>query len=579
MARNKGDKARNAQTESGDAVPNRGGGAEAGADYDAAYEHFVAGRIAEAEVLCRKILTSDPTHAKGLHLLGGIAVRSGNVPSAIELYKRALAAKPDFAEAHSNLGTLLLERGEAEKAVSHFEKAIASEPNFALAYNTFGNALIKSGRFRDAEKAFEQAVKFEPENPLGYNNLGALLGRQGRTDEAIAQLEKATELGPDFAMALVNLGNVLLIQGKLDAAEANMRRAVAINPDFAMARSNLGVLLKELGRYDEAEECLNRALATDPDYAPARAKLAHLLLLLGDFGRAWEHYTARETVRNSPRALWQNPLPDDLRGKRLLLLRDQGLGDEIFFLRFAPELKRRGAEITYLADPKIGSITARLPFIDRVLGEGEEPEGVDITLSVGDLPLATDMKSAADIPPPLPLAPEPKRVQRLAAELKKLGPAPYIGVTWRAGLRSPTASKLLKEAPLTGLAMLLRPVNGTFLALQRKPEAGEIDQLSGGLGRPVHDFTALNDDLEEMLALLSLMDEYVTVSNTNVHLRAGTGRTSRVLVPNPPEYRWMAEGQESPWFPGCRVYRQKVDGEWDEALAALAGDLKEAFRG
>ncbi len=146
-------------------------------------------------------------------------------------------------------------------------------------------------------------------------------------------------------------------------------------------------------------------------------------------------------------------------------------------------------------------------------------------------------------------------------------------------MRSPTASKLLKEAPLTGLAMLLRPVNGTFLALQRTPEADAIDQLSEGLGRPAHDFTALNDDLEEMLALLSLMDEYVTVSNTNVHLRAGTGRTSRVLVPNPPEYRWMAEGEESPWFPGCKLYRQKVDGDWEEALAALGEDLVQAFGG
>jgi len=94
----------------------------------------------------------------------------------------------------------------------------------------------------------------------------------------------------------------------------------------------------------------------------------------------------------------------------------------------------------------------------------------------------------------------------------------------------------------------------------------------------VHDFTALNEDLEDMLALLSFMDEYVTVSNTNVHLRAATGRNSRVLVPNPPEYRWMAEGEESPWFPGCKLYRQKVDGAWEEALAALARDHKEAFR-
>ncbi|MCH8137806.1 MAG: hypothetical protein IH926_02440, partial [Proteobacteria bacterium] len=94
-----------------------------------------------------------------------------------------------------------------------------------------------------------------------------------------------------------------------------------------------------------------------------------------------------------------------------------------------------------------------------------------------------------------------------------------------------------------------------------------------GLGREAHDLTALNDDLEDMLALLALLDEYVTVSNTNVHLSAGAGRTSRVLVPNPPEWRWMAAGDESPWFPGCRIYRQEVNGDWEGAFARLAGDL------
>ncbi len=223
--------------------------------------------------------------------------------------------------------------------------------------------------------------------------------------------------------------------------------------------------------------------------------------------------------------LWQKPLPKKFHNKRIFVRRDQGLGDEIFLLRFAPELKKRGAKITYLADANIASIIARLPIIDRIGRVGEGLEGVDIAVSVSDLPYLLEMKSAENIPPPLPLAPEPERVERLDARLRKLGPAPYIGVTWRAGtLNKPGA--MFKVAPLEGLAQVLRGVDGTFLALQRKPEAGEIDQLSGGLGRPVHDFTALNEDLEEMLALLALMDEYVTVSNTNVHLRAGTGRTS-----------------------------------------------------
>ena len=109
------------------------------------------------------------------------------------------------------------------------------------------------------------------------------------------------------------------------------------------------------------------------------------------------------------------------------------------------------------------------------------------------------------------------------------------------------------------------------------PEAGAIDRLADGLGQPVHDFTVLNEDLEEMLALLSLIHEYVTVSNVNVLLRAGAGRTSRILTPNPPEFRWMAEGEETPWFPGCKIYRQKVGGDWEEAFAALSNGLANAM--
>ncbi|MCH9053825.1 MAG: hypothetical protein IIA72_22690 [Proteobacteria bacterium] len=164
----------------------------------------------------------------------------------------------------------------------------------------------------------------------------------------------------------------------------------------------------------------------------------------------------------------------------------------------------------------------------------------------------------------------------MAARLERLGPAPYIGLTWRAGSGRPGSGRpgeTFREIPRGRLAKALDPVKGTFVALQRNPEAGEIAALSQDLGRTLHDLTDLNDALEDMLAALSLLDDYVGVSNTNVHLRAGAGRTSRVLVPNPPEWRWMAAGDESPWFPGCRIYRQEVNGDWEGAFARLAGDL------
>ncbi len=168
-------------------------------------------------------------------------------------------------------------------------------------------------------------------------------------------------------------------------------------------------------------------------------------------------------------AFSRRPLPEDLTGNHIFLRKDQGLGDEIFFLRFAPELKNRGARITYQAGAKIASIVGRLPFIDELVADGEMPEAADMALSVGDLPYLLGMKAAADIPPPVVLSPLPERVEAMAAQLAALGPAPYIGVTWRAGV-SGRMGKIIRRAPLLGFARLLRPVNGTILALQRKPQ-------------------------------------------------------------------------------------------------------------
>jgi hypothetical protein len=134
-----------------------------------------------------------------------------------------------------------------------------------------------------------------------------------------------------------------------------------------------------------------------------------------------------------------------------------------------------------------------------------------------------------------------------------------------------------KEVPLERLGSALRGVKGTLLALQRNPRPGEIDALSALASRPVHDLTALNEDLEAMLALLTLIEEYIGVSNTNFHLRAGVSRNARVLVPRPTEWRWLLAGDESPWFPGFRIYRQAVDGDWGAAVERLGRDLSARY--
>jgi hypothetical protein len=218
----------------------------------------------------------------------------------------------------------------------------------------------------------------------------------------------------------------------------------------------------------------------------------------------------------------------------------------------------------------------RAGIADRILS-GDEPAGTtDLHVSVGDLPYLLGRGDASPLPPTIVLTPLPERVAAARARLAAMGPPPYLGLSWRAGT-SGRRKALFKEVPSAALAASLRDLPCTWIALQRAPGAGETDAVSAALGAPLHDLTALNGDLESMLALLTLLDDYVCVSNTNIHLRAACGGSCRILVPNPPEFRWMAAGDESPWFPGMPVYREAPDGGWDAAFARLRRDLVTAL--
>jgi tetratricopeptide (TPR) repeat protein len=514
---------------------------DAGAGLPLALAHFSAGRMAEAETLCQAALVLQPRQAQALQILGGIAMQRGNPDAAIDYFRRAVAAAPQAREAHSNLGAAYLAKGEAKPAIAALKLAIKIDPTYASALVNMGDALLKIDRYREAAATLKRAVALQPGNPKAHTNLGA---------------------------ALMGLKDV-------DGAIQALQKAISLSPDLAQAHDNLGTAYHALGRLEEAVACHGRALELLPDFPKARNQRGMLHLVLGRFAEGWRDYLDRPSARKALLPLHRQPLGADLTGMRILLGKDQGLGDELMFLRFAPELKRRGAHITYVAGTKIFSILQRYPILDAIVDTAVEdkmdPAQWDMVVSVGDLPYLLGISSADEIPRSIRIPVLSDRVDAQKAALAALGPSPYVGVTWRGGINE--KDKLFKLAPMERIGGVLRQVRGTLIGLQRLPEKGEIHRLAKVVGRPVHDFTPLHDRLEDMLALLSLLDEYAGVSNTNVHLRALTGRSSRVLIPSPPEFRWMATGAASPWFPDCPIYRQEAGGSWDNALSDLTRDL------
>lgn len=532
-----------------------------------------SGRFDEAEALIRNRLVNEPHDAESLNMLGGIARARGESARAAECYAEALRWHPSFAKARSNLGAVLLEAGRVDEAIGHLRQALLADPACIDARVNLGAAFVAGGKYEDAEYELRAALAVLPDDALASNTLGNALFHQRRLDEAIAAYEQAIAAEPTLVMALNNLGTAWRERGNWDKAEASLRRATTLDPRHAEAWSGLGVVLRERGRFDEALEAQNRALTIKPNFLPAQFSRGLLALGQGRFAEGFRDYLARPVPESG--RLFRGELPSDLSGKRVLLLSDQGFGDELFFLRFAPALQRRRAKLIYRAGSAVASIVSRIGLLDEVLAANGPEPACDFVLSIGDLPHALGIGSAADLPLPLALPAVESEQAAISAVLAQLGPPPYVGLTWRAGLREWNA--LQKAVPIDVWGRTLARLPTTFLALQRDPDAGEIQALSGAIGAPLHDLSHLNRSLESMLALLHRIDAYVGVSNTNTHLRAGTGKTAHVLVPHPPEWRWMNAGDRSPWFPSFPLYRQKVSdgagGGWTETLTRLRRDL------
>ena len=519
----------------------------------------------------RRAVALDPGHADAHCNLGNVLADTDDSAGAAASYERALALNPDDADAHTGLATVRMALDEAPRAAAHFRRAVELEPDSALAHNNLGNYHLGEGDHEAALESFRVAAGLDPSDVAALFNFGSALRHAFRSDEAEPVLRRALALDAGHVRAMHMLGLVLKDHDRFDDSEGMFRRAIAADPNNAEIYNDLGNLYRNAGRLDDAVKAFGQALERNPDYDVARSNRSLVRLTVGDFAAGWRDYLARLTVRDVLDDLSRRTLAADLAGRRILLLMDQGLGDEIFFLRFAAELARRGAVIVYRADPKIAGMVERLPFIDRLAEPGDRTGDFDLCLSVGDLPYLLGMGSADDIPPPIELHPLADLDGRMRDVLAGFGPPPYIGATWRAGVQR--RNRLSKVAPMEAIATALRPVAATVIALQRAPQDGELAAFGRLVGREIHDLTALNDDLESMLALVGHLDDYVCVSNTNVHLMTSRGRTCRVLVPYPPDYRWMYDGAETPWFPGTLVYRETRESGWEDAMRGLAADL------
>jgi Flp pilus assembly protein TadD len=493
-----------------------------------------AADLARAEPLLLQVVGINPRDADAWHMLAVIAVRGGRAEEAVEKAKRSHELDRRNYLYLNTLGVAYGEAQQFEQAISCFKRSIKERPANAESHYNLGKAYRKKGALQDAERSYLRARQLDPQRPDVANNLAALYATQGRLEEALPLYAEARAKMPDDIPVAVNSALATMGAQGAEAAIAELRSFIARQPMATMAH----------------------------------AVLARYLLAEGRFAEGWDEYVWR---LGKPGA----PLPADLSKLRVLLFGDQGLGDHLFFLRFAPELRKRAMAAVFECPRKLLPLLEGNEAFGELRAAGSARQEFDLAWPVSDLPR---LLRAVDTPPPLPIV--PKRAAEWRERLAQLGPPPYLGVTWRGGTKVTDVEfidrgevPLYKEISLEAFAHVVRGWRGTILVLQRNPESGELQAFSRLCGCETHDLSALNENLVDIAAVLALADEYVGVSNTNMHIRASLGRTARVLVPFPPEFRWMHAGESSPWFPGFKLYRQTASRDWNDALQRLVADL------
>jgi tetratricopeptide (TPR) repeat protein len=577
---------------------------------NAAYAYAALKRFPEALAAfehAARLAPADPELQLGV---GNCLGMLGRATEAEAAFRKLVARHPAYPLGWFNLANAVRDLKRHEEALEPYQRTVQLAPRFPEGHCNLGLVLNKLNRFDEAERAFRACLALKPRHPPAQVGLALALNYLRRPEEAIALCRAALAEDPANNNAWAVLGYALVAQGRWNEALESFRKWSSANPRSGEALANVGDILARTGRTKEALDAFDRAYAFG--VSPfLRLFKASLLFSLGRMLDAAGEYFGRHErsafVAEHPEIPIVDRLPADIAGREVGLIGEQGIGDELFFLRHASELKARGCRVSYCGNSKITGILARHALFERAGSSYGNVATADYRVLLGDLahlladphttPYATGMPAGAGtasarwahhpwhcraywpaLPLPLALEPLAERIAAVTDRLRHLGPPPYVGVTWRAGT-APEEQKgdlllsLFKEAPAAALGGALRGASGTLVSLQRRPRPGETQQLAALAGRPVHDLSAVNDDLEDMLALLAVLDEYVGVSNTNMHLRACAGRTGRVLVTWPAEWRWMAAGDSSPWYPGFRVYRQRADGDWSAAMQRLANDL------
>jgi tetratricopeptide (TPR) repeat protein len=486
----------------------------------------------------------------------------------------------DSAEAWKPLAQILADLNRHHEAALSFQHVLKLDPSDADAAYRAGLSLFKTEKIEEALALLDRSNQLQPDQASTLQVRGLALQELARLEEALAEMCRAHALDPARADICNDVGVILLRLRRHEEALSWYDKAVALQPDFKLAHNNRGFVLSRLRRFDEAFAVYAALKAADPGNAEPDWSMALLHLMLGNFEAGWAGREARWKVPSLPIARYDFPQPmwlgkEPIAGKTILIFQDEGLGDVIQFVRYVPMVAALGARVLLLVDGPLVPLLSKLPALAECIPRSANRSVTfDTHCGISSLPLAFGTRLET-VPGDVPYLPHPDEA-RVRAWEQRLGPHDKlrVGLVWSGNRKHMDNAN--RALPLRALFPLLDG-DAMFVSLQKETNAEDQATLRE---RPdIFDLTVHLSDFTETAALMSCLDLIITVDTSMAHLAGALARPTWIMLQHMPDWRWLLDRDDCPWYPTAKLFRQTEPGNFAEVVERVRAELSARIAG
>ena len=542
-----------------------------------------AGQLSKAEQLCLSAAKAAPFSIPVQHALGVVYAHQRKYADAVRRFDHVLAAESKFAPAFLNRGNVLKIMGYTERALDDFNRALSLRPDYSAALCNRAMLFLENGHLDDAMADYQAVIATQADNVtalIGQGNVLRQLAERRSDGERAFLIERALDsyrsairAAPEAAQAHYSLAITLHRLDRLREAIEHYRLALQLQPGLAEAHSDMGVAEFEAGDFERAAESLNKALAIEPGKEKFLWNKSLYLLAMGEFAEGLQLYESRLPNKDARRhsSGWLDH--EDIAGKTVDIWAEQGLGDTIQFSRYVPLLQARGARVTLRVRESLVRLLSQLGGDITVTSSAQQEHEADYTIPLLSLPLAFGTRFNS-IPAAVPyLYAEARKVQDWQARLGVQGFK--IGVAWQG--TAATKLSAARSFPLSCLERLGQLPGVRLINLQK--ESNHLPTQGTALEALGPEFDAGVDAFIDAAAVIQNLDLVITSDTAIAHLAGALGREVWVALKRVPDWRWLLDRHDSPWYPTMTLFRQKVQGGWDLPFEAMEYELKKRIRG